>query len=111
MNEPTANTGRHGACGVDLFRDSQYKNLIFVKSYLLTGLGNVLMEGSKKAEGYFCGVFSPEFGLKKHHLRSTLWCMWASHQLLVGNPVIFMLQSGSIKAGISPLHFQGEQYL
>jgi hypothetical protein len=35
--------------------------------------------------------------------------MWASHQLLVGIPVIIIRQSGSIVAGVSSMGNTGEQ--
>jgi hypothetical protein len=35
----------------------------------------------------------------------------ATHQVGVGIPVIFIHQPGSIEAGASPLHIQGEQLL
>jgi hypothetical protein len=38
-------------------------------------------------------------------------CMWASHQYLVDIPVIFILQPGSIEAGVSPMSNVEEQSL
>jgi hypothetical protein len=84
---------------------------------LLTAMGIVLKVSSKKAEGFFCGVFPGKiFPGKTPPAEQPTKCMWASHQLLwasnkllVGIPVIVIRQPGSNEAGVSPLRNLGEQ--
>jgi hypothetical protein len=70
-------------------------------------MGIVLKKNSKIR--FFLVFYRPNSGDKTPPAEQPTKCMWASHQVHVGIPVIFIRQPGSIAARAFPLRDHGEQ--